>query len=182
MFPTEADMNKFFDDERLTRYHYLTYAEYVEIFGKAVDTNYLPRINKKIIYGHFDYFNYCYNQTWEYKWYPILAVFSLNLLRLRAPTMVGTLAYLYTFDHFFENYFLHRNTNKRMIDISNSFSFHLNKQKYISLRQKYIEKYVKIVNRNIAAGVYDNFNDQTIQNAIKIGKSKSAVIDPELAE
>ena len=79
MFPTEADMNKFFDDERLTRYHYLTYAEYVEIFGKAVDTNYLPRINKKIIYGHFDYFNYCYAQTWEYKWYPILAVFSLNL-------------------------------------------------------------------------------------------------------
>jgi len=41
---------------------------------------------------------------------------------------------------------------------------------------------VQIVNRNIAAGVYDKLNDSTLENTIKIGKSKSAVIDTELAE
>ena len=54
-------MNRFFDDERLKKYHYLTYSEYVELFGKAIDINFLPKVNKKIIYGHFDYFNYCYD-------------------------------------------------------------------------------------------------------------------------
>lgn len=61
MFKTEEDMIKFFEDERLRKYHYLTYAEYIEIFGKTVDTNFLPKVNKKIIYGHFEYFNFCYD-------------------------------------------------------------------------------------------------------------------------
>lgn len=79
LFKTEDEMNRFFDDERFRKFHYLTYAEYVEIFSNTVDPNFLPKINKKIIYGHFDYFNYCYDSSWKYKWYPIMTVFAINL-------------------------------------------------------------------------------------------------------
>lgn len=71
-------MIAFFEDERYAKYRYLTHSEYAEVFGTTVDSEFLPRINKKIVYGHFDFFNYSYNQTWQYKWYPVLAVFTLN--------------------------------------------------------------------------------------------------------
>ncbi|EAR91649.4 hypothetical protein TTHERM_00393230 (macronuclear) [Tetrahymena thermophila SB210] len=180
MFKSEDDMINFFEDERYRKYHYLTYKEYLEIYGKTIDTNFLPKINKKLIYGHFEYFNYCYDQTWKYKWYPIFGMFALNLVRFKSPSVIGTLAYLYTFDYFFENFFLHRNNQIRFIDVRNSFSYHLNKKKYINLRQKYLEKYVQIVNRNIQQGEYKQFKVSKITDKIIIGKDKSRKLDEDL--
>lgn len=79
MFKNEDEMNTFFENEKFRKYHYLTYAEFIELFGWTIDINYIPKINKKIIYCHFDYFNYCYDQTWQYKWYPIFTAFAFNL-------------------------------------------------------------------------------------------------------
>ena len=77
-FQNDQDLRNFFSSSLNEKYFYLTYEEYLRIFGISINEQNLSRINKKIVYGHLDYFNECYDSLWIYKWFPLLLKFLLN--------------------------------------------------------------------------------------------------------
>ena len=75
----ESEIRNFFQDVDNERYFYVTYEEFLKIFeGIDIDYNYIPKINKLIIYGHLNYFNNSYDSLWSYKWYPVYLKFVYN--------------------------------------------------------------------------------------------------------
>lgn len=77
----ENEILNFFSDFQNEPLFYISYEEYLNIFGLAINNFYLPHINKKIIYGHLDFFNKCYDNLWEYKWAPLVLKFFVNLCK-----------------------------------------------------------------------------------------------------
>lgn len=77
-FQEDNDIKAFFSDIKNEPYFYLSYEEYLKVFPIEIDPNNLPYINKKIIYGHLDYFNQCYDSIFPYKWTPLLLKFLYN--------------------------------------------------------------------------------------------------------
>jgi len=77
-FINQEEMRTFFSSSQNERFFYLTYPEYCQIFAFHPNPDYLPQINKRILYGHFDFFNQSYDSLYLYKWIPLLLKFLYN--------------------------------------------------------------------------------------------------------
>lgn len=62
---------EFFSELGYEPYHYVTYKELLEIFGKEVNYDNVPSANRRLIKTHFSAYNQAFDNLWKYK-YPIL--------------------------------------------------------------------------------------------------------------
>ena len=81
-FKDQPELRAFFSSEKNAPLFYLTYPEYCRVFGFNPEKQYLSELNKRIIYGHLDYFNQSYDSLWIYKWTPLMLKFLLNIGKL----------------------------------------------------------------------------------------------------
>lgn len=93
-----------FNNPTYKPYLLITYNEFRKLFKN--DENNITKFNKMIIYTEVDYYNYVYNQTWSYKWYPLLFKFVYNCLRFKPTSFGFSLFYLYSIDFLLEKFCL----------------------------------------------------------------------------
>lgn len=75
---SEKSLFQFFSSPKNEKNYYLNYEEYLSVFGKSVNEQYLSKINKRIVSGHLDYYNQCFDSYWEIKWLPLIFKFAFN--------------------------------------------------------------------------------------------------------
>lgn len=116
------------DNERV---QYVSYDELLRVYGCEVNYFNIPKVNKKLIYLHFQFYNKAYEQMWYYKWTPILSLALFRLFRLRRVTLILPIIYIYAFDSLFYQYFLASNYHTRNINLAQSFTYSLIKPQCI---------------------------------------------------
>ena len=90
----------------------------LRIYGCEINYYNTPKINKKLSYIHFAYYNNCYDEMWYYKWTPVLLHALTRLCFLRKVGIIVPVIYVHAFDHLFYQYFLFSNYQKRNINIA----------------------------------------------------------------
>ncbi|CAD8192819.1 unnamed protein product [Paramecium octaurelia] len=132
-----------FNNPTYKPYLLLTYNEFRQLF--KVDENNVTRFNKMIIYTEMDYYNYVYNQSWTYKWYPLLFKFGLNCVRRRPTSIIFSLMYLYSVEVFLEKLCLFQYVDDKLIDPSEYFTAALSKEKNLQKQNELFLKYKDIL-------------------------------------
>lgn len=79
-YVTNKDIQKYLRKNQAVQY--VSYEELLKIYGCEINYFNTPKINKKLTYLHFQYYNSCYEQMWYYKWTPVLMHASFKVLRL----------------------------------------------------------------------------------------------------
>lgn len=97
----------------------------VRIFGKGLNHQNLVKINKNLAYTHLEFYNYAYEKSWKYKWYPLYGLFFINAIRLRPISLIGSFLYLYAFDYALLPFVQYQAEKERIISIENAFKYHL---------------------------------------------------------
>lgn len=77
-FKDETYMRDFFGNYSFEGYWYLSYQEFVEIFGKVVDKRTVPQFQKFETEVHTEYHNIVYDSMMPFKWGPVLAKLCFN--------------------------------------------------------------------------------------------------------
>ena len=116
-----------FNNPTYKPYLLVTYNEFRKLF--KIEDNNVTRFNKMVIYTELDYYNYVYNQSWGYKWYPLLLKFGFNCIRMKSTSILFTLLYLYSADYFLEKLCLFQYVDDKIIDVSEYFTAGLSKEK-----------------------------------------------------
>lgn len=167
LLETDKEIRDFFSNDANERFLFVTYEEYLKIFGLPANPFYLPSINKKIIYGHLDYFNQSYDEIWEWKWLPLIMKFLFNTVRLKPTSILLSAIYLFSIDYFFEQFAIFTCFYKRNINIKALFNYQLTKEKFLKIRESYINKYLSIVNEKKEE--FEQFDFKNVDSAIYAG-------------
>ena len=78
-FLDEVQLRNFFNNPANQKYWYLTYEEFLEVFGKESDPDLLDNVRKYLAETHVSYFNLNYELLWNFKWWPIFTKLTWNL-------------------------------------------------------------------------------------------------------
>ncbi|KAM3140319.1 hypothetical protein pb186bvf_007479 [Paramecium bursaria] len=140
---------EFFLDPEIRPYLLLNYLQFKEIFQQS---NFqLPRINKMLIYTELEFYNHTQNESWKYRWYPILFKFAYNSIRFKPTSFFLTLGYLVTYQFFFEKLTVFQYIDKKLIDVGAILYQQYSRQHYIDIQDKQFEKFKQVIIKELEA-------------------------------
>jgi hypothetical protein len=81
----------------------------------------IRKVNKGVIDVHLQYYNHVFDRLGVYKWTPLALYTVWKVVRLRPPSLLLPVIWVYMFDWYFQEYYAFKERDRQFVNVRDCF-------------------------------------------------------------